>query len=166
MDVETIYKFLTEEEDNEEFIILKQELVKYKLFDFNILYNADLLFDICTINSRFINDFNIYNSKLLQYINKDKCLVCDLKIIRGFGHCIKHINTINIKEIHQELLEIFKNLTDIQGDVSKNMGAVCGAAFQNTNISTLVNDGMKQMKAAMDKINGLCDVVIVNLHIK
>ena len=27
-----------------------------------------------------------------------------------------------------------KNLTDIQGDVSKNMGAVCGAAFQNTNI--------------------------------
>ena len=54
-----------------------------------------------------------------------------------------------------------KNLTDIQGDVSKNMGAVCGAAFQNTNISTLVNDGMKQMKAAMDKINGLCDATCI-----
>ena len=115
MDNETLYNIITsKEENNEDLNVLRNELLKYKLFNFNIIYNADLLTESYNVSNRFINVFNVYNSKLLEYINKSECVICNLKIVKGYGHCIKHIKNIDIIKLHNELKEIYNNLTDIQ----------------------------------------------------
>ena len=62
----------------------------------------------------FTNKFNIYNSKLLEYINKDTCIECGYNLLKCYGNCMKHINKLDIVTLHKELLTIFENLTDIE----------------------------------------------------
>jgi len=50
-----------------------------------------------------------------------------------------------------------KTLSDIQGEVSEQMGAVCGQAFQNVEITTMISDGMSKVQQALNTVNNLCD---------
>jgi len=120
MDNETIYKILTNTnniEDNKTKELtekIKESLLKYKFFDSKILYNADLFQFSCKVNDIFLNKFNIYNSKLLEYINKDTCITCNNKFVKCYGHCLQHIKNVDIISLHTELLAIFNKITDVE----------------------------------------------------
>ena len=104
MDNETIYKILTNNNDNNVIDTkikeltkkIKDDIIKYKFFDSKNIYNADFFRNITNIHDLFINKFNIYNSKLLEYINKDKCIECNNNFIKCYGYCLKHIKNLNI----------------------------------------------------------------------
>ena len=120
MDNETIYRILTNNDDIKDTKLkelidkMKESLIKYKFFDSKVIYNADFFKYSCKVSDIFINKFNIYNSTLLKYINKDTCIECNNNFIKCYGYCLKHIKNLDIISLHKELLTIFINLSDIE----------------------------------------------------
>lgn len=95
---------MTEEKTKE-----NKELEK-KFFDPNIIYDKDFITTTYTLTLFKEIKEDLYNIRLFELINLNKCIYCKL-FVKCFGHCLLHINKLNISQLvkfaHMRISELF-----------------------------------------------------------
>jgi len=75
-------------------------ILKEKFFNLNIIYDPHFITGTYKISDYEDVKENLYNIELFELINKDKCIHCKL-YAKCFGHCILHINKLNLKQLYK-----------------------------------------------------------------
>ena len=123
---------------------LEQDIKKYSF------YNESILFDSILYNEKPLKIYDISTDlsasddiKLFKLINLNNCVVCNKKVCY-LGHCIDHINNIDVNELYNSISAIYYNCET--------------KVIDKFNIKICILNKLYELKQQMNDINDINDI--------